>query len=201
MILPVAQPAIRPTRITQIIQNIETSSIVEDGKQPASFLKMPDGQSDCHGSLFAWEEHCQAEGARPSSVRPLLTCSGVRQSSTPLTTSPGPGEDAPASIVQAGLGGGSTPFPTQSVSLWLNQPMFARKIRVEYEDNGQRHPCPMKWLDSFSMRNFTNASVFDDTLPVADGLMEIGTRVPLVELKDAMEDWFRRKSYLPKGTV
>src|SRR5437870_7821965 len=91
MILPVAQPAIRPTRITQIIQNIETSSIFEDGNQPASFLKMPDGQSDCHGSLFAWEEHCQAEGARPSSVRPLLTCSGVRQSSTPLTASPGPG--------------------------------------------------------------------------------------------------------------
>ena len=79
--------------------------------------------------------------------------------------------------------------------------MFARKIRVDYEDNGQRHPCPMKWLDSFSMRNFTNASVFDDTLPVGDGLMEIGSRVPLVELKDAMEDWFRRKSYLPKGTV
>lgn len=79
--------------------------------------------------------------------------------------------------------------------------MFARKIRVEYEDNGQRHPCPMKWMDSFSMRNFTNASVFDDTLPVADGLMEIGVKVPLEELKTAMEDWFRKKSYLPKGAV
>ena len=76
--------------------------------------------------------------------------------------------------------------------------MFARKIRVEYEANGQRLPCPMKWLDNFSMRSFTNASVFDDTLPVADGLMEIGRRVPLAELKDAMEDWFRRKVYLPK---
>ena len=62
-------------------------------------------------------------------------------------------------------------------------------------------PCPLKWLDNFSMRNFTNASVFDDTLPVADGLMEIGRNVPLQELKDAMEDWFRRKSYLPKGAV
>jgi hypothetical protein len=79
--------------------------------------------------------------------------------------------------------------------------MFARKIRVEYEDNGQRHPCPMKWMDSFSMRNFTNASIFDDTLPVADGLMEIGVKVPLEELKTAMEDWFRKKSYLPKGAV
>lgn len=77
--------------------------------------------------------------------------------------------------------------------------MFARKIRVEYEEQGQRHPCPLKWLDSFSMRNFTNASVFDDTLPIADGQMEVGTKVPLAELKTAMEDWFRRKSYLPKG--
>jgi len=76
--------------------------------------------------------------------------------------------------------------------------MFARKIRVEYEQNGHRLPCPLKWLDSFSMRNFTNASVFDNTLPLADGLMEIGTQVPLTELKDAMEDWFRRKSYIPK---
>ena len=77
--------------------------------------------------------------------------------------------------------------------------MFARKIRVLYEENGQRHPCPLKWLDNFSMRSFTNASVFDDTLPLKDGLMEIGKNVPLAALTSAMEDWFRRKSYLPKG--
>ncbi len=82
--------------------------------------------------------------------------------------------------------------------LWLNQFVFARKMRVEYEENGQRQPCPLKWLDNFSMRNFTNASVFDDTLPLSDGVMEIGTRVPLDQLKDAMEDWFRKKGYLPK---
>jgi hypothetical protein len=76
--------------------------------------------------------------------------------------------------------------------------MFARKIRIEYEKDGHRLACPMKWLDSFSMHNFTDATIFDNTLPVADGLMEIGTHVPLAELKDAMEDWFRRKSYLPK---
>jgi hypothetical protein len=76
--------------------------------------------------------------------------------------------------------------------------MFARKICVEYEVDGQRRRCPLKWLDSFSMRNFTNAPVFDDTLPVADGQMEIGRNVPLEQLKDRMEDWFRRKSYLPK---
>lgn len=76
--------------------------------------------------------------------------------------------------------------------------MFARKIRVEYENNGRRVPCPLRWLDSFSMRNFTNATAFDDTLPIADGIMEIGGRVPIQELKAAMEDWFHRKSYLPK---
>lgn len=78
--------------------------------------------------------------------------------------------------------------------------MFARKIRVEYEEKGQRLPCPLKWLDSFSMRNFTNATVFDDTLPVSDGRMEIGSAVPLDQLQDAMTGWFHRKSYLPKDS-
>jgi hypothetical protein len=79
--------------------------------------------------------------------------------------------------------------------------MFSRKIRVEYEADGQRHPAPLKWLDSFSMRNFTNAQIFDDTLPAADGVLEVGTRVPLAELQSAMEDWFRRKGYLAKQAV
>jgi hypothetical protein len=76
--------------------------------------------------------------------------------------------------------------------------MFARKIQVEYQEDSRAVPCPLKWLDSFSMRNFTNASVFDDTLPLADGRMEVGTNVPLDQLKEAMEDWFRRKGYLPR---
>jgi len=76
--------------------------------------------------------------------------------------------------------------------------MFARRIRVEYEDKGRKVACPLKWLDSFSMRNFTNASLFDDTLPVSDGQMEIGSHVPVDHLREAMEDWFRRKSYLAK---
>ena len=77
--------------------------------------------------------------------------------------------------------------------------MFSRKIRVEYDFDGKRTPCPLKWLDNFSMRNFTNSSIFDDTLPAGDGVLEIGERVPLDKLKDAMEDWFRRKGYLTKG--
>jgi hypothetical protein len=48
------------------------------------------------------------------------------------------------------------------------------------------------------MRNLTNATAFDDTLPLGDGEMEIGNGVPLEQLREAMEDWFRRKSYLSK---
>jgi hypothetical protein len=76
--------------------------------------------------------------------------------------------------------------------------MFARRIRVEYEKNGQKLLCPLKWLDSFSMRNFTNATVFDDTLPTADGQMEIGRNVPLDQLREAMQDWFLKKGYIAR---
>ncbi|HKD78611.1 MAG TPA: hypothetical protein VKH81_02905 [Candidatus Angelobacter sp.] len=67
---------------------------------------------------------------------------------------------------------------------------------MKYKTGAEALACPIKWLDSFSMRNFTNDSIFDDTLPMADGLMRVGSRVPLDRLKEAMEDWFRRKSYL-----
>ncbi len=79
--------------------------------------------------------------------------------------------------------------------------MFSRKISVDYETGGNRQPCPLKWLDNFAMRNFTNDPIFDDTLPVADGVLEVGARVPLDRLKHDMEDWFRRKSYLPKDST
>ena len=49
------------------------------------------------------------------------------------------------------------------------------------------------------MRDFTNDQIFDDTLPTADGILEVGTRVPLDQLKAALEDWFQRKGYLQKG--
>ncbi len=47
----------------------------------------------------------------------------------------------------------------------LRLTMFARKLTVERIDStGQAHLCPIKWIDSFSMRNFTNDAIFDDTL-------------------------------------
>ncbi len=78
--------------------------------------------------------------------------------------------------------------------------MFARTLAVEYIDEaGAAHPCLLRWIDSFAMRNFTNDAVFDDTLPLAEGRMEAGFRVPLDKLESAMQDWFRRKSYLKPG--
>jgi hypothetical protein len=64
---------------------------------------------------------------------------------------------------------------------------------------GTREACLLKWIDNFAMRNFTNDAIFDDTLPVGDGLLEAGLRVPLDKLTVAMEEWFRRKGYLKAG--
>jgi hypothetical protein len=77
--------------------------------------------------------------------------------------------------------------------------MFARRVAITYgASTAPGQPAPIRWLDNFAMRNFTNDAVFDDTLPVADGVLEIGHRVPLDRLHTAMEDWFRRKGYLHK---
>ena len=77
--------------------------------------------------------------------------------------------------------------------------MFARLVQIEAVDaNGTARLCPLKHIDNFAMRNFTNDAIFDDTLPLAEGRLEIGNRVPLERLREAMEDWFRRKGYLAK---
>lgn len=78
--------------------------------------------------------------------------------------------------------------------------MFVRKLSVMRVDAaGERHICPIRWIDNFAMRSFTSDAVFDDTLPLADGLLEAGRKVPLARLQPAMEDWFRRKGYLKTG--
>ena len=80
--------------------------------------------------------------------------------------------------------------------------MFARRVKVEFTDAaGEAKACPIAWIDNFAMRNFTNDAIFDDTLPVEDGLLEIGHRVPSDRLRASMEDWFRRKSYLKSGEM
>ena len=78
--------------------------------------------------------------------------------------------------------------------------MFARKLRIDYVDaTDEVRPCPLGWIDNFAMRNFTNDAIFDDTLPIEDGLLEIGNLVPIDRLRGSMEEWFHRKSYLKPG--
>jgi hypothetical protein len=78
--------------------------------------------------------------------------------------------------------------------------MFVRQVALHIvHEDGTSTPVPLKGLDSFAMRNFTNDAVFDDTLPIADGQMELGLRVPMALLRERMEDWLRRKGYLGKG--
>jgi len=85
--------------------------------------------------------------------------------------------------------------------LWLNQIMFARKIRVEYERQRAEAALPTEMADSFSMRSFYQCQPYL-TIP-CQSLTErwrLGTSVPLDKLREAMEDWFHRKSYLPKNS-
>ena len=43
------------------------------------------------------------------------------------------------------------------------------------------------------MRSFTGRAAFDESLPVADGLIEVGFRVDLQTLRIDLEDWLTRK--------
>jgi hypothetical protein len=71
--------------------------------------------------------------------------------------------------------------------------MFARKIQVEIIEPDGPRPCPLVWLDSFSMRSFTGKSAFDELLPATDGLLEASFQVDLEALRQDLEDWLTRK--------
>ncbi len=71
--------------------------------------------------------------------------------------------------------------------------MFARKIHVEIVNREGPRACPLEWLDSFCMRSFTGREAFDETLPVADGVLEVSFAVDIQSLRTDMEDWLTRK--------
>ena len=71
--------------------------------------------------------------------------------------------------------------------------VFARKLRVDVLVEDRREPCPLDWLDNFCMRNFTGEAEFDDTLPLAEGLIEAGFRVQPERLAEAMGAWFTQR--------
>jgi len=71
--------------------------------------------------------------------------------------------------------------------------VYARKLQVSIVVDGERRPCPLEWLDSFCMRNFTGSSEFDDTLPLGEGRLEAGLRVEPVKLAEALSAWFTQR--------
>ena len=71
--------------------------------------------------------------------------------------------------------------------------MYVRKLRVDVILAGERKPCPLDWLDAFCMRNFTGAAEFDDTLPVADGQLEVSLRVTPAHFADAFAEWLTKR--------
>ena len=71
--------------------------------------------------------------------------------------------------------------------------IYAQRLFVEVLVGGERRPCPLEWLDSFCMRNFTGQAEFDDTLPTGDGALEAGFRVSPARLAEAMNEWFTRR--------
>jgi hypothetical protein len=76
---------------------------------------------------------------------------------------------------------------------WYDGDVYAQKLRVEVVIRGEGRPCPLEWLDQFCMRNFTNAVEFDDTLPVADGIVETSFRVTAERFAESLAAWLRQR--------
>jgi hypothetical protein len=71
--------------------------------------------------------------------------------------------------------------------------VYAQKLTVELVVGNERKPCPLEWLDSFCMRNFTNSADFDDTLPTGEGRLEASFRVNPDELASALAAWLTQR--------
>jgi len=71
--------------------------------------------------------------------------------------------------------------------------MYAQRFVVEVIVASERRPCPLDWLDSFCMRNFTGSAEFDDTLPLSAGLLEAGFRIAPDRLSSALGDWLSKR--------
>jgi len=71
--------------------------------------------------------------------------------------------------------------------------VYAQKLTVELVIGNERKPCPLEWLDSFCMRNFTNSADFDDTLPTGEGRLEASFRVKPGQLASALAAWLTQR--------
>jgi len=78
--------------------------------------------------------------------------------------------------------------------------MFALRFHVSLCAEEDRTPAPKAWLDQFFMRNFTGHRAFDETLPVADGLLESGYSVRPEEVRELFEKWLRGRKLIDPVT-
>jgi hypothetical protein len=71
--------------------------------------------------------------------------------------------------------------------------VYSQKLNVRLVIRGERRACPLDWLDQFCMRNFTNSSDFDDTLPIADGKIEASFRVTPERFAEGLGAWLTQR--------
>jgi hypothetical protein len=71
--------------------------------------------------------------------------------------------------------------------------MYAQKLNVSVVIRGESRPCPLEWLDQFCMRNFTNSSDFDDTLPVTNGVVETSFRLSPERFSEGLAAWLTQR--------
>lgn len=91
-------------------------------------------------------------------------------------------------LARDGLAAGRRPVRRCYICL-----VYAGKWLVEVEIAGDRRSCPLEWLDSFCMRNFTNSPEFDDTLPVGEGRLEASFRVDPERFAAAFGAWLTKR--------
>jgi hypothetical protein len=88
----------------------------------------------------------------------------------------------------------STAFPDRLPAVKSGQ------VRAQ-DPCGIRTRWPALSLPAEMARQLLHAQLYQcHTVTVSDGRMEIGTAVPLHQVRDAMQDWFCGKSYLPKDS-
>lgn len=78
--------------------------------------------------------------------------------------------------------------------------MFTTQLLFFLEGPEGKRPVPKPWLDQFFMRDFTGERAFDETLPLADGLVEAGRSVAPEEAAARLEQWLRRRKQISEST-
>ena len=98
-----------------------------------------------------------------------------------------------AETLESVTGTGAHPVPKPFALRCYHASMYAQKFQVDVLIRGERRPCPLEWLDQFSMRNFTNSADFDDTLPLADGRLEASFRLTPERFAEGLSAWLTQR--------